>query len=174
TSTFTQTPVYLFSNLPTSEDIYYSQEFQLLGSTPRLNWVVGIYGGYELGEDAQKSIVLPQVLGFDSVLNESEVHNTTLAGYTQATWEFIPTWHFTAGARYTRDTRRIDETAVLGTPPTALPAIQCVVPAPGVTITPPGAAQCPGEFAVAFKKPTWLASLDHQLTPNVLLYVKAA
>jgi iron complex outermembrane receptor protein len=129
-----------------------------------------------LGQENAKFVFLPYLPPsfFDAVLNESGVHNSSLAGYAQATWEFIPTWHLTAGARYTRDWRRIDETALLGTPPTALPAVQCLVPAPGVTLTPPGAAQCPSPFIASFAKPTWLASIDHQLTPGVLLYAKAA
>ncbi len=169
-----QFPVYMYNQFPYSADNYYSQELQLLGSLPRFKWVVGVYGGDELGEDNQKVIFLPEIFGFDSPLNESSVHNTSLAGYGQATWEFVPTWHLTVGARDTRDTRRIDETALLGTPPTILPAVQCLVPAPGVTLTPPGAAQCPGKFGAVFDKPTWLVSLDHEVIPGILVYAKAA
>jgi iron complex outermembrane receptor protein len=169
-----ESAVYVFNQHPFSKDDYYSQEFQILGSARRFNWVTGVYGGDELGQDNQKLILLPEVFGFDAPLNANRVHNTTLAGYAQATWEFISDWHLTAGARYTRDTRRVDATVLLGTPPTMLPAVQCLVPAPGVPLTPPGAAQCPGEFAVSFERPTWVVSLDHQLTSDVLLYAKAA
>jgi iron complex outermembrane receptor protein len=173
-----QTPFYYYNQDPYSNfDTYYSQEFQLLGSAPRLNWVVGVYGGDELGQEYAKFIFLPQVFGIDAPAADSGIHNSSLAGYAQATWEFIPTWHLTAGARYTRDWRRIDESVLLGTAPSALPALQCLVPAPGVTITDgttPGTFQCPRAFGASFAKPTWLASIDHQLTPSVLLYAKAA
>jgi iron complex outermembrane receptor protein len=51
---------------------------------------------------------------------------------------------------------------------------ECEVPAPGVEASPPGQSQCPRRFKAAFTKPTWLVSLDHQLTPDVLLYAKVA
>jgi iron complex outermembrane receptor protein len=35
-------------------------------------------------------------------------------------------------------------------------------------------SQCPRDFSTTFTKPTWLVSLDHQLTDNVLLYAKVA
>jgi iron complex outermembrane receptor protein len=49
-----------------------------------------------------------------------------------------------------------------------------VVPAPGVEASPPGPSQCPRSFKAAFQKPTWLVSLDHQLSRDVLLYAKVA
>jgi iron complex outermembrane recepter protein len=168
---FSESPVSVINSTLYSTDTYYSQEFQLLGTLPRLNWVVGVYGGDELGYEAGRRIFLPYVFGPDAALNESGVHNSTLAGYAQGTWEFMPDWHLTAGARDTRDWRRIDETALLGTPPTVLPAIECLVPAPGVFVTDgvtPGTFQCPRAFSTAFAKPTWLVSIDHQLTPGVL------
>jgi iron complex outermembrane receptor protein len=180
TRSFSESPVTVFINADgatRSTDTYYSQELQLLGTQPRLNWVVGVYGGDELGYESQKSIFFPYVFGYDAPLNESGIHNSTLAGYAQGTWEFITDWHLTAGARDTRDWRRIDETTLLGTPPTLLPAVECLVPAPGVLVTDgvtPGTFQCPRAFSASFAKPTWLVSIDHQLTPGALLYAKVA
>jgi iron complex outermembrane recepter protein len=168
-----QFPVFIFKQHPHSTGTYYSQELQLLGKTRSFNWVVGTYGGYETGTDGQNIFFLPAVFGTGAVANDSGIRNTTLAGYAQATWEFIPDWRLTAGARYTSDTRRVDAGAFLVD--LLDPSIHdCVVPAPGVEASPPGESQCPRTFKAAFSKPTWLVSLDHQLTPDVLLYVKAA
>jgi iron complex outermembrane receptor protein len=169
-----QSPVFIFTVHPHSSGTYYSQEFQLLGgATPRFKWVVGTYGGYESGTDRQTVFFLPAAFGTGATDNDNGVRNTTLAGYAQATWEFIPDWRLTAGARYTSDTRQIDANAF--SVDLLDPTIHdCVVPAPGVEASPPGPSQCPRTFKAAFEKPTWLVSLDHQLSTDVLLYAKVA
>jgi iron complex outermembrane receptor protein len=168
-----QFPVLIFEDSHDSSGTYYSQEFQLLGTAPRFKWVLGAYGGYETGSDHSFIFFLPAVLGTGGTANDNRLRNTTLAGYAQATWEFITDWHLTAGARYTSDTRRIDANA--SSVDLVDPTIGvCVVPAPGVEASPPGLSQCPRTFKAAFTKPTWLVSLDHQLIPDVLVYVKAA
>ncbi len=162
-----QYPVDLLLSDLFTNDSYVSQEFQLLGETRRLKWVGGLYGGYEKGDDDSTVTILPQVLGPLPGINNNQIRNSSLAGFAQAAWEFIPDWHLTAGARYTVDTRRINATALSGT--------TCVIPAPGVGTTAfGGAAQCPRTFKSTFRKPTWLVSLDHQLTPDALAYVKVA
>jgi iron complex outermembrane receptor protein len=168
-----QFPVYLYSQHPESSGTYSSEELQLLGTTPRLKWVVGAYGGYETGRDGQTIYFLPAVFGTGSTDNDNGIRNTTAAGFAQATWEFIPDWHLTTGARYTADTREINANAFLvDLIDTTLR--DCVVPAPGVASSPPGASQCPRSFQADFARPTWLISLDHQLTSDVLLYAKVA
>ena len=156
----------LLSDLFTN-DSYLSQEFQLLGETPRIKWVGGLYGGYEKGDDDSTVTILPQVLGPLPGINNNQIRNSSAAVFAQAAWEFIPDWRLTAGARYTVDTRQINTTALSGT--------TCVVPAPGVDTTAfGGAAECPRTFKSTFRKPTWLVSLDHQLNPDTLLYAKIA
>jgi iron complex outermembrane receptor protein len=168
-----QSPVFIFTVHPHSSGTYYSQEFQLLGATPRFKWVVGAYGGYETGTDGQTVFFLPAIFGTGATDNDNAIRNTTVAGYAQVTWEFIPDWHLTAGARYTSDTRRIDANAF--SVDLFDPTIHdCIVPAPGVEASPPGPSQCPRRFKAAFEKPTWLVSLDHQVIPDVLLYAKVA
>jgi iron complex outermembrane receptor protein len=154
-----------------TNDGYVSQEFQLLGSTPTFNWVTGIYFGDENGEDNSSFVIFPLINGL-RLTNNNGIHNSSIAGFAQATWEFIPTWRLTAGGRYTSDYRRIDATALFDT--------TCVVPAPGfVTVpfpqtTPPSPTLCPRTFQNRFSKPTWLVSIDHQITPDILVYAKVA
>jgi iron complex outermembrane recepter protein len=162
-----------------AHDRYVSQEFQILGTVPRLNWVAGIYAGYETAEDDQTNFVLPLVIGLDptnifSPLNEGAQYiydiNSSLAAFAQATWEFIPDWHLTVGARYSHDSRHSDVSQLSGG--------FCQVPAPGVDFTDgtpaTGASQCPRLFKNTFGKPSGLASLDYKVTPNNLLYAKVA
>jgi iron complex outermembrane receptor protein len=158
-------PTTIFTAAFHTEDKYYSQEFQLVHSAPRFNWVVGAYLGYETGQDNSATLFVPMItpgLG----INDSGIRNTNGAAFAQATWEFVPTWRVTAGARDSVDTRRADNVALVNT--------TCVVPAPGVESTVLGPAQCPRTFQDTFRQPTWLLSLDHQLTSEILAYVKAA
>jgi iron complex outermembrane receptor protein len=159
-----------------SSDNYISQEFQLLGDLQSFNWVVGLYGGRERGEDGNSINFAPALVGPNTSINSTHVRNSTLAAFAQATWEFIPSWHLTAGGRFTRDTRAIianDYLAPLFSGPATMSPQYCVVPAPGVELS-STMSQCPREFSNTFTKPTWLVSLDHQLTDNVLLYAKVA
>jgi iron complex outermembrane receptor protein len=159
-----------------TDDKYTSQEFQLLGNLHSVDWVAGLYGGLERGEDDNPVIFAPALVGPSVTINNTGIRNSTLAAFAQATWEFIPSWRLTAGARFTRDTRAIianDYMAPFFGGSQAISPQYCVVPAPGVesSLT---MAQCPREFSNTFTKPTWLVSLDHQLTDNVLLYAKVA
>ncbi len=163
----TQFPVDVLIAALDTHDSYLSQEFQLLGSEQTVKWVTGLYAGYERGDDDSSVIVLPAILGPLPGINNNQIRNSSVAGYAQAAWEFSPSWRLTAGARYTADTRQINAIALNGT--------QCVVPAPGVDTTAfGGAAQCPRTFKNSYSKPTWLVSLDRQLTRDVLLYAKVA
>jgi hypothetical protein len=94
------------------------------------------------------------------------VRNRSGAVFAQANWEFIDGWRLTGGARYSSDRREIIS---LNTN-----AGVCIVPAPSVQSTPPGASQCPRAFEKTFSKPSWLASVDHQFTPDILGYAKAS
>lgn len=162
-----QFPVDVLIAVLDTHDSYVSQEFQLLGNRANLKWVAGLYGGSERGEDDSSVIVLPEVLGPAPGINNNRIRNSSVAGFAQAAWEFTPGWRLTAGGRYTADSRQINAIALAGT--------QCVVPAPGVLSTANGgAAQCPRTFKSDFRKPTWLVSLDRQLTPDALVYAKIA
>jgi iron complex outermembrane receptor protein len=154
-------------------DKYYSQEFELLSGTPALNWVVGLYGGYETGQDELVAFSNPGIfaqfgLPLTPTLNNDGIANSSLAAFAQATWQFRPDWHLTVGVRASHDTRKMDaDNETMGA---------CDVPAPGLEFTDgtPGTTQCPRWFESSYTKPSWLVSLDHQVTPDILLYGKAA
>lgn len=150
-----------------TEDKYYSQEFQLLQQASNYNWVVGLYGGYERGDDNGIVFVLP-ALGVPSGTNNAGIRNRSLAVYGQGTWEFIPSWRVTLGARYSSDQRQADDVALNGN--------VCAIPAPGYgsLLNPGTPSQCPRNFSSTFREPTWLASLDHKFTQDVLVYAKVA
>src|SRR6202035_4341547 len=91
----TQTAVQSFNSTFGTGDRYTSQEFQLLGDLHSFNWVAGLYGGLERGEDDQSIIFAPALVGPNISINDTGIRNSTLAAFTQATWEFIPSWRLT-------------------------------------------------------------------------------
>ncbi len=149
-----------------TDDKYYSQELQLLGAEKRLNWVVGLYGSIERGSDDSAALVLPALLGPIPGVSDARIYNRSLAAFGQAIWEFAPGWRLTVGDRYSWDDKGADISNFSGG--------VCTVPAPGVESTLIGAAQCPRTFTDTFSQDTWLVSLDHRLTSDILVYAKAA
>jgi iron complex outermembrane recepter protein len=151
-----------------SKDRYVSQELQLLGTQGSLSWLGGLYFGNESGSEGGLNSILPFLLGPEIPIQfTAGVRNETYAAFAQTIWEFIPTWRLTTGVRYSWDDRRIVSDNTQG-------AIGCVVPAPGVIITPPGDSQCPRTFENKFSAPSWTVSLDHQLTEDLFGYAKVA
>src|SRR5258708_8438317 len=90
-------PVTILAGTFHTEDKYYSQELQLLGTVPTFNWVTGLYGGYETGRDKTATELLP-VINPGLATNHSGIRNGSAAAYAQSTWEFVPSCHFTPGA----------------------------------------------------------------------------
>jgi iron complex outermembrane receptor protein len=147
---------------------YLSQELQLIGTGKNLNWLSGLYFGDERGSEGGDNQILPFLLGpLNPTQFAADVKNTTYAAFSQGNWQFVPTWRLTAGVRYSWDDREIVSDNTQGID-------GCVVPAPGVVISPPGASLCPRKFANWFSAPSWLASLDHQFTDQIMGYAKAS
>jgi iron complex outermembrane receptor protein len=145
---------------------YLSQELQLIGTGKTFNWLAGAYFGAERGSEGGDNTILPALLGpLNPAQFAADVKNTTYALFTQATWEFVPTWRVTAGVRYSWDDREIISNNTQGSD-------GCVIPAPGVELSPPGASLCPQKFENWFSAPSWLISVDHQFTDQIMGYAK--
>jgi iron complex outermembrane receptor protein len=167
------TPFAIVEALRTTEASYLSQEFQLLGGGDDFNWVTGIYYGHEDGEEWNASIVVPNISPTSPTIYAADVDNRSYAVFGQANWEFMPDWRLTLGARYSWDEREIDAN-------NSNKRDGCIVPAPGVPVTgipanpANGPSQCPRNFSDDFSDPSWLVSLDHQLSEDVMVYGKVA
>jgi iron complex outermembrane receptor protein len=167
----------------------WSEELQLLGSTEKLDWIVGAYWFNEEGENQGLSMtaqrepapgntdaygVEPLPRGFPSWSNTNvEGDNTSEAVFAQGTWRFTDAWSLTAGARYTQD----EKTAVIKnhlgdlTGPTAC---RFTVDTDGNPATPevnPGIANCRLPVSEDFSEPTWNLSLEYKPTDDMLYYL---
>jgi len=163
------TPFALIGGPRETQDQYYSQELQLLGDAGRLNWVAGLYYGNERGHDQTVSDTVRFISSTSPTVYDATVRNKSYAIFAQADYEILPSLRVTAGARYSWDERTLISANSNRTNP-------CVVPAPGfdAVTADPASRQCPREFVDKYSDPSWLLSLDYQVTPDVLVYAKYA
>lgn len=135
----------------------FTQELQASGSTPGLEWVVGLYY-YYANNDALSNFggfvaSLPFVFNTGNptvpLTIVTDDKTNAYAAYGQATIGITPDTRLTLGARYTIEKRRLEGYST------------------GSLTLSPGSA---GTQEATFKKPNFRVALDHRLTPDVLAY----
>lgn len=163
-----------------------SQEFQLSGTTPdnKLDWLAGLY---YFQEDGYNRNVVP--LSVFTVDSGGRVDNDQIAVFGQATYEFIDNWKFTFGTRYTEETKRFEPypqaivyngfTSVALANASGELTLGGPVPLPDAYGNPlrNGGPLLPnrGEvFSEKFDDISIMATLDHQVTDDMLVYVSYA
>lgn len=79
----------------------FTQEFQLLGTRDKINWIVGAYYFTEDGNNVN-------TLDFtvSNFRSGGAFDNEALAAFAQLTYDFTEQWHLTVGGRYTDETKK--------------------------------------------------------------------
>ena len=158
----------LYATRLTPFDEYISQELQLLGDHDRFSWVAGLYYGREKGHELSPSESLLFLSSTNPSITDADVENVSYAIFAQGTYEITDALRLTLGGRYSWDERElVSRNSAAGL---------CGVPAPGVEVAVAGSAdtQCPRTFSADFSDPSWLASLDYDVTEDILVYAKYA
>ena len=167
----------------------WSEELQLLGSTERLDWIVGAYWFNEEGSNQGISMtaqrepapgntdafgIEPLPRGFNSWSNTwVEGDNTSKALFAQGTWRFTDRWSMTAGARYTMD----EKTAVIRnqtgnlTGPTTCRFTVDADDNPATPETRPAIGDCRLSVDEDFSEPTWNVSVEYKPTDDQMYYL---
>lgn len=134
----------------------FSQEFQASGDHGPFNWVAGLFYFYQKKEPVVSfggifpSVTPPFSTPFGTPFNLYPTNSVNAyAAYAQGTLEVLPNTNLTLGARYTIEKHHM-EGFTTGSP-----------------ILSPGSA---GTERETFRKPTFRASLDHKLTPDLMVY----
>ncbi|MCY3794691.1 MAG: TonB-dependent receptor, partial [Gammaproteobacteria bacterium] len=83
-----------------------TQEVQLLGSTPRLDWVVGGFYSKEEGLDGSHTLSV-RVLNPTRNITEGKVTNKSWALFAQGTYALNESLNLTAGLRWTEETKEL-------------------------------------------------------------------
>jgi iron complex outermembrane receptor protein len=180
-------PVLSIERIDTFEQ--WSEELQLLGSTEKLDWIVGAYWFNEEGSNQGFSMtaqrepapgntdaygIEPRPRGFNAWSNTwVEGDNTSKALFAQGTWRFSDRWSATAGARYTMDEKSTvirNQTGDLTGPTTC----RFTLDDDGNPATPevrPAIGDCRLPLSEDFSEPTWNVSLEYKPTGDALYYL---
>jgi iron complex outermembrane receptor protein len=150
----------------------FTQEIQLQSDTDsRLSWILGGYyfdtrEGYAPFTtllNIPGAFTLPALAaafgrtGASAAQVNASQYAKSLAGFAEATYEFLPDTRITAGFRYTTEKRHLVGTRDL------------------VTVPPPGNAfvftrTANLDLETRFSRPTWRITLDHHFTPDIMAY----
>lgn len=137
-----------------------SQEFQLIGSGDRLNWVVG---GYYFEEEGVDRVIVPLLHGLAALDERNEIDNRAWALFGQATYDLLDSTSLTAGLRYTDEKKDYDQVHLdcgianaLGVPP-GFVVNNCNSLSSGVA-------------SESFSNITYNVSLSHRFSDGFMLY----
>ncbi len=155
----------------------FSDEFQLQGRTPKLNWVVGALYFREHGLDYQPSVQFLSSFSTSSLLGT----NRSIGFFGQGTYKLTDKLSLTGGARYTLDRREVRYFDLYATPPGVVSAALANNGGFGVDLGPSSVCSlsagvandgpCAIQRSKDFRQPSWTASVDYKPTPDTLLYV---
>jgi iron complex outermembrane receptor protein len=155
---------------------FLSQEFQLLGSSEKFNWVTGLYYSKEEGNDGSVTVALPFLNPANPNTFDADVENSSIAVFGQGTWQLADKWSLTGGLRWTEETKEMTSRNRLilnpfqGAPPIATSTGLCRID-PAQLDNP---AICQASFSNDFSDWSWLAVLDYKITDNVMTYASAS
>ena len=142
-----------------------SQEFQVAHEGDgRFNWIVGAYVNEETGVDLSNSVSVKLVSVTLPSTIDGHVRNSSLAFFGQGVFKITDTLRFTGGLRWTQEQKRLRSFNRAG--PTGA---VCNLPV-GVRI----GGRCEALFDDTFSAVSYLASVDYQVDPNILLYAKTS
>lgn len=184
---------YAAENIAVAEPLSYRQFTEELTAgglvlDDKLNYTIGVFYLNSSGEDfsaATTAPILGQALGAASPIptglniENGLERNKSAAAYTQGTYKILPDLNFTAGVRYTRETKDLTSNnqfqagsynsvnGFVNLYPLVLnQTVFCSEPNQGI------GDQCSGSAQTTFSKTTFLGSLDYKITDGVMAYGK--
>lgn len=182
---FDGSPLRILENAPAQKGKEISDEFQLLGSTDRLNWILGAYYMREKVDffTQVSGVLFPALQGTQTPFITGELTtNTSKSLFGSATQVLTDGLSLTLGGRYTWDTRRSrfgqrnsigfrpgDPTPVGGVSPGEMCAFNPATD-PGLAAFRYDPATCRVDVQAKFSKFTYTTSLDWKVAPGKLIY----
>jgi len=161
----------LFSVNPQFEHfLTYSDEFQVAGKAPGLDWIVGAYYFRVRGNDVPSATFFGGLSPTNPIIGGQYVRQTSKAVYAQTTINLgrfsdaLQKLNFTAGGRYTWEDRFQIAYPTQGN---GAGGLICRFPAADLQQPFP---LCYSRFDIKFKKPTWTFSLDYRFEPGKMVY----
>ncbi|MGE0666940.1 MAG: TonB-dependent receptor [Sphingomonadales bacterium] len=163
-------PLHIFRGELFSHSSFVSEEVQLVGNSfsDRLEWVLGAFYSSESGHEVNANYALNAINPANPATNDGDVSNSSWAAFAQGTYAITDALRFTAGVRYTEETKKLTSRNFSGEGPfyqCSLPTDPDIRPDPNV---------CEAYFSDTFDAVSWLFSLDYRLTDTVLAYAKSS
>lgn len=165
------TPFFIIHPLLAVDADFFSQELQLAGSSDRLQWVIGGYYSREEGVDGSSTIFVPDLAPTTS-FTYGEVTNSSWALFAQATYAINDRINLTGGLRWTEEKKELTNKnrVALGLREQRLAApadanVLCRIPPGDLPID-----RCAADFSDSFNDPSWLISVDYQVSDRVMIY----
>lgn len=140
----------------------FSQEFQLLGETNALSWILGAYYFKEEGDNAN-------LLDFaiSSFRSGGAFDNEARAIYGQLTYDFAQTWSLTLGLRYTEEDKKFLPDQIIFSNPfsgTGDPQLDAPFMQPGSRVLPFV------EKEIEIEETTPMVTLSHHMNDALMIY----
>lgn len=153
-----------------------SLEWQLTGTAMDggLDWLTGLYYFEESGQDfsrAGDSSGFANGVYYDIAKTDVD-KNRSRSAFFQGTLHLTDALNFTGGVRYTRDTKPIQQTAIV-VPFSPLAPSTCRF-APGSGIANENDANCTWGDKASYEYISWTVGFDYHFTPDVMGYLKAS
>lgn len=159
------------------DNSFFSQEFNVSGTAidGRLNWLGGVFYSNESGSDDQIAWVVPSLRPFVFNNEAEKVTNRSWSLYSQNDFKLSDKFSITLGGRYTEERKGLVSRLRNFSPSTGLNQCTSGVTAPGgapLFTTNPN--DCRTRQEVTFSGYSYLASLNWQIDPDRLLYIRTA
>ena len=158
----------------------FSEEFQLLGDTGKLNWITGLYYFWENGRNQGLSAVggvdpgliePSDIFGYPTgAFSNTDVsgRNVSYAAFAQGSYRFTDSLSLTAGIRYNHDKR---QATIRNRTATACRFTRDLDGNPATPETAVPLSQCELTVKKSFSEVTYNLSLEYKLDPDKLLYL---
>ena len=158
---------------PEQRDKFFSQEFNLSGQAwdGRLNWLGGLYYSKETGSDTQHAQAFPAILPNTFVHDGHRILNASWSMYSQNDFKLTDQLTVTFGGRYTEERKGLASRSRNFFWQTN--TITCLTGVPG-TFPASNPDACLVNNEKTFTGFSYLGSLNWQVTPDTLVYVKTA
>ena len=132
----------------------FTQDFDLRSEPDSpVTWTTGVYFYHADARYDPVTLTGGLLAPLSSYLTYSDANGYSGAAFAQASYEVLPATNLTLGARYTVEEKHFSESQYGVYPGTA-----------------PTLFEAATNARQGFKKPTWRVSVDHKLTPDILLY----
>lgn len=148
---------------------HHSAELQLQKDGDAFDWTIGGYYYNEKGFEYSPGIFFPQFLAINPIEQRGDVNNTSYAVFAQGSYKLTDKLTATVGARMNWDKKQL-ALSQRNAGNCAQFVLNEATANPNDTIRLANNA-CIVPLAKNFSSPTGSASLDYQITPNILSYV---